>query len=153
MRNASARPAGGRAAAPKTGGTLPTPASAPGPAQVNRPASLHPGAWWLWSLSLGTAATRTTNPLLLALLITTSAYVVATCRRTSPWSRSYAAFVKLALAVLLVRLLFAITLGSPIPGTHVLVTLPELPSPTGRRASGWAAGSPRSPSSSPSTTA
>lgn len=69
------------------------------------------------------------QPLLLALLITTSAYVVATCRRPTPWSRSYTAFVKLALAVLLVRLLFAITLGSPIPGTHVLVTLPELPLP------------------------
>lgn len=129
MRNAPARPAGGRAAAPETGGTRPTPASAPAPAQVHRPAPLHPGAWWLWSLSLGTAATRTTNPLLLALLITTSAYVVATCRRPTPWSRSYTAFVKLALAVLLVRLLFAITLGSPIPGTHVLVTLPELPLP------------------------
>ncbi|WP_433918607.1 energy-coupling factor transporter transmembrane protein EcfT [Streptomyces canus] len=129
MRNAPARPAGGRAAAPETGGTRPTPASAPAPAQVHRPAPLHPGAWWLWSLSLGTAATRTTNPLLLALLITTSAYVVATCRLPTPWSRSYTAFVKLALAVLLVRLLFAITLGSPIPGTHVLVTLPELPLP------------------------
>jgi energy-coupling factor transport system permease protein len=92
-------------------------------------APLHPGAWWLWSLSLGIAATRTTNPLLLALLVTTSAYVVATCGRSTPWSHSYAAFVKLALAVLLVRLLFAITLGSPIPGTHVLVTLPELPLP------------------------
>ncbi|WP_079077481.1 energy-coupling factor transporter transmembrane component T [Streptomyces sp. Root369] len=129
MRSAPARPAGGRAAAPKTGGTRPTQASAPAPAQVHRPAPLHPGAWWLWSLSLGIAATRTTNPLLLALLITTSAYVVATCRRPTPWSHSYTAFVKLALAVLLVRLLFAITLGSPIPGTHVLVTLPELPLP------------------------
>ncbi|MFI6434180.1 energy-coupling factor transporter transmembrane component T [Streptomyces sp. NPDC050759] len=129
MRDAPARPAGGRAAAPKTGGTRQAPTSAPTPAQVHRRAPLHPGAWWLWSLSLGIAATRTTNPLLLALLITTSAYVVATCRRPTPWSRSYAAFVKLALAVLLVRLLFAITLGSPVPGTHVLVTLPELPLP------------------------
>ncbi|WDV51352.1 CbiQ family ECF transporter T component [Streptomyces coeruleorubidus] len=88
-------------------------------------ASLHPGAWWLWSLSLGTAATRTTNPLLLTLLITVSAYVVATRRPDTPWSRSYGAFVKLALAVLLIRLLFATILGSPIPGTHTLLTLPE----------------------------
>ncbi|WP_284434299.1 energy-coupling factor transporter transmembrane component T [Streptomyces sp. TUS-ST3] len=93
------------------------------------PASPHPGAWWLWSLCLGVAATRTTNPLLLGLLIAVSAYVVATCRRPSPWSRSYTAFVKLALAVLLIRLVFAVALGSPIPGTHVLVTLPELPLP------------------------
>ncbi|MGX5209465.1 energy-coupling factor transporter transmembrane component T [Streptomyces violaceus] len=97
--------------------------------QHQRRAPLHPGAWWLWSLSLGTAATRTTNPLLLSLLIAVSAYVVATCRPPTPWSRSYGAFVKLALAVLLIRLLFAIVLGSPIPGTHTLVTLPEVPLP------------------------
>ncbi|MFG2512759.1 CbiQ family ECF transporter T component [Streptomyces sp. NPDC048584] len=90
---------------------------------------MHPGAWWLWSLSLGTAATRTTNPLLLTLLITVSAYVVATRRPPTPWSRSYGAFLKLALAVILIRLAFAIVLGSPIPGTHTLLTLPELPLP------------------------
>ncbi|MGW1724568.1 energy-coupling factor transporter transmembrane protein EcfT [Streptomyces sp. NPDC002306] len=84
----------------------------------------------MWALSLGIAATRTTNPLLLALLITVSGYVVATCRpATAPWSRSYGAFARLALAVLLVRLVFAVALGSPIPGTHVLLTLPEVPLP------------------------
>ena len=29
------------------------------------PRTLHPGAWWLWALGLATAASRTTNPLLL----------------------------------------------------------------------------------------
>ncbi|MEU6554894.1 energy-coupling factor transporter transmembrane component T [Streptomyces sp. NPDC046915] len=91
--------------------------------------ALHPGAWWLWSIGLGTAATRTTNPLLLALLVTASAYVVATHRGAAPWARSYGAFAKLALAVLLIRLTFAVVLGSPVPGTHVLVTLPEVPLP------------------------
>lgn len=90
---------------------------------------LHPGAWWLWSLALGTAATRTTNPLLLTLLIAVSAYVVASCRSDAPWARSYTAFVKLGLAVLAVRLFFAVALGSPVPGTHVIVTLPEVPLP------------------------
>ncbi|MFF8862192.1 energy-coupling factor transporter transmembrane component T [Streptomyces sp. NPDC015139] len=92
-------------------------------------ARLHPGAWWLWALALGTAATRTTNPLLLALLVAASAYVVATHRSPAPWARSYAAFVRLGLAVLLVRLLFAVALGSPVPGTHTLFTLPEIPLP------------------------
>ncbi|MER6032679.1 energy-coupling factor transporter transmembrane component T [Streptomyces sp. NPDC001835] len=91
--------------------------------------TLHPGAWWLWSVGLGTAATRTTNPLLLALLVAAAGYVVATHRSPSPWSRSYAAFAKLAVAVLLVRLAFTVVLGSPIPGTHVLLTLPEVPLP------------------------
>ncbi|WP_185013052.1 CbiQ family ECF transporter T component [Streptomyces sp. AK010] len=105
----------------------------PRPGRRHR-AHLHPGAWWLWALALGTAATRTTNPLVLALLITVSAYVVATRRPDTPWSRSYGAFVKLALAVILIRLLFAIVLGSPVPGTHTLLTLPELPLPA------WAQG-------------
>ncbi|MFE0454500.1 CbiQ family ECF transporter T component [Streptomyces sp. NPDC058914] len=110
--------------------SAPTPRHHPGhhPRHHPRP-TLHPGAWWLWALALGTAATRTTNPLLLALLLTTSAYVVLTCRPDTPWSRSYSAFLHLALAVLLIRLLFVVALGSPIPGTHVIVTLPEVPLP------------------------
>ncbi|MFF8993191.1 energy-coupling factor transporter transmembrane component T [Streptomyces sp. NPDC014983] len=96
---------------------------------ARRRATVHPGAWWLWAISLGTAATRTTNPLLLALLIAASAYVVATHRSPAPWARSYTAFAKLALAVLLIRLVFATVLGSPIPGTHTLLTLPEIPLP------------------------
>ncbi|MFB7503945.1 energy-coupling factor transporter transmembrane protein EcfT [Streptomyces broussonetiae] len=92
-------------------------------------AAVHPGAWWLWALGLGTAATRTTNPLLLALLVSASAYVVATHRTATPAARSYTAFAKLALAVLLIRLFFAVALGSPIPGTHTLLTLPEVPLP------------------------
>ncbi|MEU0965130.1 energy-coupling factor transporter transmembrane component T [Streptomyces sp. NPDC005917] len=95
----------------------------------SRTRSLHPGAWWLWALSLGAAASRTTNPLLLALLITVTAYVVATCRSRAQRSRSYSAFARLALAVLLVRLAFTVLLGSPIPGSHTLVALPEVPLP------------------------
>ncbi|AYL35853.1 energy-coupling factor transporter transmembrane component T [Streptomyces sp. PDY-4] len=113
-------------------GTRQTPVETPTPAQHQHPhrtPQLHPGAWWLWALALGTAATRTTNPLLLTLLLTVSAYVVATRRPHTPWSRSYGAFVKLAAAVLLIRLAFAVVLGSPIPGTHVLLHLPEVPLP------------------------
>ncbi|GAA2393502.1 energy-coupling factor transporter transmembrane component T [Streptomyces coeruleofuscus] len=121
-------------ARPKEGGTPQRRAAQPPRPQHRHPAPLHPGAWWLWALALGTAATRTTNPLLLTLLITVSAYVVATRRPDTPWSRSYGAFVKLALAVLLIRLLFAMILGSPIPGTHTLLTLPEVGLPA------WAQG-------------
>src|ERR671939_669735 len=31
--------------------------------RATRSNALHPGAWWLWALGLGTAASRTTNPL------------------------------------------------------------------------------------------
>ncbi|MGW8743114.1 energy-coupling factor transporter transmembrane component T [Streptomyces sp. NPDC055794] len=113
---------------PQRGGTRRAPAGAP-THRHQRTAPLHPGAWWLWALALGTAATRTTNPLLLALLVAVSAYVVISRRPHAPWSRSYGAFVKLALAVLVIRLLFTTVLGSPIPGTHTLVTLAEVPLP------------------------
>ncbi|MGW6915424.1 energy-coupling factor transporter transmembrane protein EcfT [Kitasatospora sp. NPDC054939] len=90
---------------------------------------MHPGAWWLWALGLGTAATRTTNPLLLLLLVAVAGYVVAARRGDAPWSRSYGAFLRLGLLVLGIRLVFAVLLGSPVPGTHVVVTLPEVPLP------------------------
>jgi energy-coupling factor transport system permease protein len=100
----------------------------PGP-RARRAPGVHAGAWWVWALALGTAATRTTNPLLLGLLLAVSGYVVVTCRPDTPAARSYSAFLRLALAVLVVRLGFAVLLGSPIPGTHVLLTLPEVPLP------------------------
>ncbi len=98
------------------------------------PRQLHPGAWWLWALGLAAAASRTTNPLLLLLLVAVAGYVVAARRTDAPWSRSYGAFLRLGLAVLAVRLVFAVLLGSPIPGSHVLLDLPRLPLP------GWAQG-------------
>ncbi|MGW3041841.1 energy-coupling factor transporter transmembrane protein EcfT [Kitasatospora sp. NPDC001159] len=98
------------------------------------PRQLHPGAWWLWALGLGAAATRTTNPAILLLLAATAGYVVAARRGDAPWSRSYGAFLRLGLVVLGIRLAFAVLLGSPIPGTHVLFTLPEVPLPA------WAQG-------------
>ncbi|WP_447037141.1 energy-coupling factor transporter transmembrane component T [Streptomyces sp. DSM 118878] len=96
---------------------------------AHRSNALHPGAWWLWALGLGTAASRTTNPLLIGLLIGVAGYVVAARRTSAPWAKSYGAFVKLGLVVIGIRLVFAIVLGSPIPGTHTVVTLPEVPLP------------------------
>ncbi|MFI9587417.1 energy-coupling factor transporter transmembrane component T [Streptomyces sp. NPDC052236] len=96
---------------------------------ATRSNALHAGAWWLWALGLAAAASRTTNPLLLGLLVGVAGYVVAARRTSAPWARSYGAFVKLGLVVILIRVLFSTVLGSPIPGTHVLFTLPEVPLP------------------------
>ncbi|MGW2259234.1 energy-coupling factor transporter transmembrane protein EcfT [Streptomyces sp. NPDC004749] len=96
---------------------------------ADRSNALHAGAWWLWALGLATAASRTTNPLLLGLLVAVAGYVVAARRTDAPWARSYGAFVALGLAVIGIRLLFSVFLGSPVPGSHVLFTLPEVPLP------------------------
>ncbi|MFJ3910097.1 energy-coupling factor transporter transmembrane protein EcfT [Streptomyces vinaceus] len=97
--------------------------------RARRGNALHAGAWWLWALGLATAASRTTHPLLLALVIGVAGYVVAARRTAAPWARSYGAFLKLGLFVIGLRLLFSVLLGSPIPGAHVLFTLPEVPLP------------------------
>ncbi|MEU0298607.1 energy-coupling factor transporter transmembrane protein EcfT [Streptomyces sp. NPDC006175] len=99
---------------------------APGAARGN---ALPAGAWWLWALGLATAASRTTNPLLLGLLVGVAGYVVAARRTDAPWARSYGAFIKLGLAVVAVRLVFSVVLGSSVPGTHDLFTMPGVPLP------------------------
>jgi len=96
-------------------------------------APLHPGAWWLWATGLAAAANRTTNPLLLALVLVVAGYVVA-CRRTSaPWARAYGFYLRMGLVVIAIRIVFAVLVGAPVPG-HVVVTLPEVQLPE------WAAG-------------
>lgn len=97
------------------------------------PAPLHPAAWWLWALALGTAASRTTNPLLLALILAVAGYAVAARRGDQPWASSYAVFLRLGLLVIAVRTLFHVVFGGST-GSTVLLNLPQLPLP------GWAAG-------------
>ncbi|WP_328909936.1 energy-coupling factor transporter transmembrane protein EcfT [Streptomyces sp. NBC_00234] len=97
--------------------------------EATRSNALPAGAWWLWALGLATAASRTTNPLVLGLLVGVAGYVVAARRTDAPWARSYGAFLRIGLFVIGVRLVFSVLLGSPIPGTHTLFTLPEVPLP------------------------
>jgi energy-coupling factor transport system permease protein len=88
----------------------------------------HPVAWWVWALGLATAVSRTTNPLLLGLVIAVAGWVVARRRPDAPWARSYAVFLRLGLLVIAIRVAFTVVLGSG-SGTTVLVTLPEIPLP------------------------
>ena len=54
---------------------------------------------------------------------------MAARRTDAPWARSYGAFLKLGLLVSRSGCVFASLLGSPVPGTHVLLHLPEVPLP------------------------
>lgn len=101
---------------------------------ATRATALHAGAWWLWALGLATAASRTTNPLLLGLIIAVAGYVVSARRTDAPWARAFGFFLALGAVVVVLRVLFAVLLGSTVGGTHVLVTLPEVPLP------GWMQG-------------
>jgi energy-coupling factor transport system permease protein len=98
-----------------------------------RPRSLHPLAWWIWALALATAALRTTNPLLLGLLVGVAWIVVAARRPQAPWARTFGSFVRFGCAIIVVRVLLQVLFGDRLPG-HVLFTLPHVELPQ------WAAG-------------
>lgn len=97
------------------------------------PGNLHPGAWWVWALGLAVAASRTTNPLLLALLVAVSAFVVAARRDASPWGRSYRVYLALGAFIVLLRIVLHVVVGFGY-GRHVVLDLPSVPLPA------WAAG-------------
>lgn len=92
------------------------------------PRALHPGAWWLWALGLATAASRTTNPILLGLIVAVIGYVVAARRSEAPWARGFRAYLVLGLVVVAIRVTFRMLLDGQY-GQHVLFTLPEIPLP------------------------
>jgi energy-coupling factor transport system permease protein len=93
---------------------------------------LHPLAWWLWALALGAAALRTSNPLLLGLLIGVAWVVVAARRPEAPWARSFGSFVRFGIIIIVIRMLLQILFGERLPG-EVVFTLPQVDLPS------WAA--------------
>ncbi|MBE7325072.1 energy-coupling factor transporter transmembrane protein EcfT [Nocardioides sp. Y6] len=96
--------------------------------RVRFPRELHPVAWWAWAAGVAAAASMTTNPWLLLLLVAVTWLVVLGCRGDGAWARSFRLYLWLALITVVVRVVFRILLGGSDVGT-VLVRLPavELP--------------------------
>lgn len=92
------------------------------------PRDLHPVAWWLWAIGLATAASLTTNPLVLLLLIGVATIVVLARRSDQPWGRSFRLYVWLGVAIVVLRVIFRLVFGGSYPGT-VLLDLPTVPLP------------------------
>lgn len=92
------------------------------------PRDLHPVAWWLWAVGLAAAASLTTNPLILMMIIGVVAVVVGARRSDHPWAKSFRFYVWLGVAAVFLRVLFRVILGGGYPGTVVL-DLPEIPLP------------------------
>jgi energy-coupling factor transport system permease protein len=97
------------------------------------PRGLHPGAWWIWAISLAVAASRTTNPLLLAILLAVTSVVVVARRSDAPWARAYRLYLMLGAVIIVLRVLLHVAVGFKY-GDHVLIRLPQMALP------GWAAG-------------
>ncbi|RQX16513.1 cobalt ABC transporter permease, partial [Micromonospora chalcea] len=87
----------------------------------------------LWALGLATAASHTTNPLPLALLVAVAGLVVVRRRGDAPWALAFRMYVWLGAVIVTMRVVFRIVFGGG-QGDHILVRLPEIPLPA------WAAG-------------
>jgi energy-coupling factor transport system permease protein len=98
------------------------------------PRDLHPVAWWVWALGLATAASFTTNPLLLLTLAGVATVVVVARRPDQPWAASFRIYVVVAVWIVVTRVLFRVLFGGGSDGGWVLLALPEIPLP------GWVLG-------------
>jgi energy-coupling factor transport system permease protein len=97
------------------------------------PRDLHPVAWWLWAIGLATAASLTTNPLLLLLLVAVATVAVMARRSDQPWAQSFRLYVWVGVVIVVIRVVFRLVFGGGYPGT-VLLDLPQVPLPD------WVAG-------------
>ena len=99
------------------------------------PRALHPIAWWIWALGLAVAVSRTTNPLLLVLVLGVLGLVVSSRRTRAPWARAFKYYLALAGVIIVIRIVFRVVFAAPVSlGDHVLFDLPTLHTP------GWYAG-------------
>lgn len=97
------------------------------------PRDLHPVAWWLWAVGLAAAASFSTNPLILVGLVAVASLVVALRAGRHPWALAFRLYLYLALAIVVLRVVFRVLFGGVETG-HVLLDLPEIPLPE------WVAG-------------
>lgn len=94
------------------------------------PRALHPVAWWVWALGLGAAASATTNPLLLGLVLGILALVVAHRRTDAPWARAFRYYLAVAGVCIAIRVVFRTLFGSGAQASdHVLFRLPLVHTP------------------------
>lgn len=92
------------------------------------PRLLHPAAWWVWGVGMAVAASRTTNPFLLLLVVAVVAWVVLE-RREVGTTNALAGFLVIGLIAIGLRIVMVSLLGGGVTGRVVLVRLPEVPLP------------------------
>lgn len=103
------------------------------PAGPGTPRLLHPAAWWIWALCLAVAASRTTNPVLLLLIVAVTGWVCLE-RREPGQSAVLVAFLLVGAGAVVLRMVSVVLFGGAGGGQTVLLRLPEVTLPN------WAAG-------------
>ncbi|WP_149204994.1 energy-coupling factor transporter transmembrane component T family protein [Actinotalea subterranea] len=94
---------------------------------------MHPLAWWAWALGLAVATTRTTNPVVVGLVLAAVVLVVVARREDVPWARAFRGYLVLGLWIVVLRVLFYVVVGIKTPGL-VLIDVPRVSLPA------WAVG-------------
>ena len=89
---------------------------------------IHPISWWLWSFFIAITLVRINNAKISLIAILLIAIIVKKFRSEGPWAGSFNFALKLALAVIIFRILTGIVIGVPVPGT-TLFSLPTVPLP------------------------
>jgi energy-coupling factor transport system permease protein len=92
------------------------------------PRLLHPAAWWTWGLAMAVAASRTTNPFLLVLVIAIVGWVVLE-RREIGATNPLLPFLLIGLFAIVLRIVMVGLFGDGVAGRVVLFRLPEIPLP------------------------
>ncbi len=98
------------------------------PALTRTPRLLHPAAWWLWGLAMAIAASRTTNPFLLLLIICVVGWVVLERREVGMFN-PLLPFLLIGLFAIGLRIVMVTLFGDSVAGRVVIFRLPEVPLP------------------------
>ena len=88
------------------------------------PRALHPAAWWGWAIGCAVVATRTTNLILLGLVIAICCLTVVARRTSAPWAMAFRMYIYLACFIVVLRLAFRIVFSAN--GPTVILRLPVL---------------------------
>lgn len=89
---------------------------------------MNSATWWIWAMALAIAALRGGENLIVILTILIYIFVVAKRGTDTLWGRSFKFAVQLAIAALIIRLIFAVLIGTYLPG-NVVFSLPQLQLP------------------------
>lgn len=97
------------------------------------PRPLHPVAWWIWAIGVAIAASRTSNPFVLLILLLSVTCVVLARVQGDKQLKIYWMYVVMGCFIIMIRMVFAIIFGVDNGGL-TLFTLPSFNLPD------WATG-------------